>query len=266
MGQPDIRILTDGEDVCRIAAGEWVRLADEAVRARGRFAVALSGGSTSKALYRLLAADEGGFRARLPWGQAHIFWGDERHVPPDHPDSNYRMAYEAMLSRVPVPSGNVYRIPAENPDAARAAEVYARTLREFFGVEAGRFPRFDLILLGLGADGHTASLFPGTGAVHERGRLVAAPWVEKLASHRITLTAPVLNNAAFVIFLVCGEDKAGTLRAVLEGPHEPDRLPAQLVRPVDGRLVWMVDRAAARLLRSPRHARPARGNRVGSGP
>ena len=178
MSQPEIRILADGDDLCRVAAEEFVRLADEAVRARGRFTVALSGGSTPEALYRLLAAEDGGFRARVPWGQAHFFWGDERHVPPDHPDSNYRMAYEAMLSRVPVPPGNVHRIPAENPDAAEAAAEYAQTLRRFFDVAAGRFPRFDLILLGMGSDGHTASLFAGTDAVHDRTRLVAAPWVE----------------------------------------------------------------------------------------
>jgi 6-phosphogluconolactonase len=251
MGQPEIRILTDGEEVCRAAAAAWVRLADEAVRTRGRFAVALSGGSTPQALYRLLAAETDDYRARMPWGQAHVFWGDERHVPPDHPDSNYRTAAEAMLSRVPVPPGNVHRIPAETPNAAEAAETYARTLREFFGVAAGRFPRFDLILLGMGTDGHTASLFPGTDVLREQERLVAAPWVEKLASHRITLTPPVLNNAASVVFLVSGKEKAEALRAVLEGPHQPDRLPAQLVRPADGRLLWLVDRAAAHLLQHP---------------
>jgi 6-phosphogluconolactonase len=211
--------------------------------------VALSGGSTPEALYRLLAAEDGGFRARVPWGQAHFFWGDERHVPPDHPDSNYRMACEAMLSRVPLPPGNVHRIPAENPDAAEAAAQYAETLRRFFGVAAGRFPRFDLILLGMGSDGHTASLFPGTDAVHDRAGLVAAAWVEIHKSHRITLTVPVLNEAASVIFLVSGEGKAEALRAVLEGPHQPDRFPAQLVFPREGRLLFLVDRAAARLLR-----------------
>jgi 6-phosphogluconolactonase len=248
MDQPGIRILADTEALSRAAAEEWVRLADEAVRIRGRFTVALSGGSTPRALYRLLAAETGGFRTRMPWRQTHFFWGDERHVPPDHPDSNYRLAAEAMLSRVPVPPGNLHRIPAETPNAAEAAEAYARTLRQFFDAAPGRFPRFDLILLGLGTNGHTASLFPGTDAVREQERLVAAPWVEKLASHRITLTPPVLNSAASVIFLVSGKEKAETLRAILEGPHEPDRLPAQLVRPADGRLLWIVDRAAAHLL------------------
>ena len=251
MNQPEIRILADADDLSRVAAEECVRLADEAVRRRGRFSVALSGGSTPKPLYRLLAAEDGGFRARVPWGRAHFFWGDERHVPLDHRDSNYRMAYEVMLSRVPVPPGNVHRIPAENPDAAEAAAEYARTLRRFFDAAAGRFPRFDLVLLGMGSDGHTASLFPGTDAVHDRAGLVAAPWVEKLGAHRITLTVPVLNEAACVIFLVSGEGKAEALRAVLEGPHQPDRFPAQLVRPREGGLLFLADRAAARLLGPP---------------
>jgi len=251
MGRPFIRVLVDDEDLCRVAAEEFVRLAGEGVRARGRFAVALSGGSTPKTLYRLLAGERGGFRERVPWSHIHVFWGDERHVPPDHPESNFRMAYEAMLSRVPIPPSNVHRIPAENPDAGRVAEEYARTLREFFGLAGGQLPRFDLILLGLAPDGHTASLFPGTDEVHEQTRLVAAPWVEKLDAHRITLTPPVLNNAAHVIVLVSGEKKAEMLRAVLEGEYQPDRFPAQVVRPVDGRLVWMVDQAAARLLRLP---------------
>lgn len=252
MNQPDIRILADGEELSRAAAEEFVHLATQAVTASGRFAVALSGGTTPKALYHLLSDEGAGFRPRVPWKRVHVFWGDERHVPPDHPESNYRMAREELLSRVPIPPENVHRIPAENPDAAKAAEEYAQTLRTFFGLAAGAVPRFDLILLGMGPDGHTASLFPGTNAVRETARLVGAPWVEKLNAHRITLTPPVLNNAACVLFLVSGEEKAETLRAVLQGPYQPDRFPAQIVRPVDGHLLWMVDRAAAHLLRLPR--------------
>jgi 6-phosphogluconolactonase len=245
MDRPDIRILPDAEELCRVAAEESVRLANEAVRARGRCAVALSGGSTPKALYRLLASEEGGLRSRVPWGQIHFFWGDERHAPPDHPESNYRMADAVMLSRVPVPLLNIHRIPAENPEARKAAEDYAQTLSEFFRPGPGQFPRLDLVLLGMGPDGHTASLFPGTDAVREQTRWVAAPWVEKLNAHRITLTPPVLNNAAHAIFLVTGEEKAETLRSVLEGEYQPDRFPAQVIRPVGGQLLWMVDRAAS---------------------
>ncbi|MCI0408966.1 MAG: 6-phosphogluconolactonase, partial [Acidobacteria bacterium] len=165
-----------------------------------------------------------------------------------HPDSNYRAALEALLRRVPVPPGNVHRIEAGDGDAGEAARRYEEELRAFFRTGTRGMPRFDLVLLGMGEDGHTASLFPGSGALRERVRLVAAPWVEKLDTHRITLTPPALNNAACVIFLVCGAAKAATLREVLEGEYEPDRLPAQIIRPADGMVVWLVDRKAASLL------------------
>ncbi len=248
MDRPDIRILANREELSRAAAAEFARLAGEAVRIRGRFAVALCGGSTPRGLYHLLSDERARFRGRIPWSDVHIFWGDERQVPPEHPESNFRMARETLLTPVPIPPENVHRIPAENPDATSAADEYAQTLRTVFGLAAGELPRFDLILLGMGPDGHTASLFPGTDAIHEKIRLVAAPWVEKLGARRITLTPPVLNNAARVIFLVSGEAKAEALRAVLEGPYQPDRFPAQVVHPADGRVVWLVDRAAARLL------------------
>ncbi|MBI1999609.1 MAG: 6-phosphogluconolactonase [candidate division NC10 bacterium] len=255
MGNRDIRILADAGELSRAAAEEFVRQAEEAVRTRGLFTVALSGGSTSKAMYRLLANDdEPLLRGRVPWGKIHFFWGDERHVPPDHLDSNYRTAHEAMLSRVPIPAENVHRIKAEDPDARNAAADYDQQLRTFFfprrmTVEA--LPRFDLVLLGLGPDGHTASLFPGTDAIHEQTRFVAAPWVEKLHACRITLAPPVLNNAACILVLVSGEEKAEALRTVLEGAYQPDQFPAQLIRPTLGSLLWLVDRAAARLLRLP---------------
>ena len=183
----------------------------------------------------------------MPWNAIHFFWGDERHVPPDHPDSNFRMAREAMLDRVPVPAENVHRIPAERPDAQRAAAEYEATLRSFFALASGEWPRCDLILLGLGKEGHTASLFPGGDAVRERERLVVAPWVEAQKTFRITLTPPVLNQARRAMFLVSGEEKAEALHAVLEGPREPERYPAQIV---EGNRLWMVDRAAARLLKT----------------
>ena len=253
----DVRILADPEELSRTAAEEFVRRTDEAVRAGGTAAVALAGGSTPRALYRLLAGEGAPMLpGRIPWGQIHFFWGDERHVPTDHPESNYRMAHEAMLSRVPVPPGNIHRIQGEIPDAASAAREYARTLREVFRLASGQLPRFDLILLGMGPDGHTASLFPGTDAALEREKLVAAPWVEKLRGYRITLTPPVLNHAACVMFLVSGEEKAETVRAVLQGDYQQERLPAQLIRPRQGRLLWMLDRASARLL-------PARGRAAG---
>ncbi len=241
--QPEIRVLDGIEELYRSAANEFTRLAVEAVRARRRFCVALSGGSTPKGLYTLLA---GSSLSSIPWDKVYFFWGDERHVPPDHPDSNYRMTYEALLSKVPVPAGNVYRIPAEQADAEAAARAYEQTISSFFGLREGQFPRFDLVLLGMGLDGHTASLFPATPALHEKHRLVVANWVEKFKSHRITLTLPVLNHAACVMFMVSGREKAPVLRRVLHDDSGTP-LPAQMVRPLDGRLLWLVDREAADL-------------------
>jgi 6-phosphogluconolactonase len=248
----EVRVFSDLPELARAAAEEVARAAGEAARHVDRFTLGLSGGSTPRALYRLLASPEEPFRDRLPWSWTHLFWGDERHVPPDHPESNFRMAKEAMIDLVPVPPGNVHRIPGEEPDAARAAGEYEAELRSFFRLSRGELPRFDLVLLGLGEDGHTVSLFPGTRAIHERERLVVAHWIEKLNAFRVTLTPPVLNATARVIFLVSGEEKAEALRAVLEGGFEPDRYPAQIVRPAKGSLVWMVDRAAARTLGSAR--------------
>jgi 6-phosphogluconolactonase len=180
-----------------------------------------------------------------------FFWGDERHVPPTDGESNYRMAEETLLSKVPVPPGNVFRIPAENPNADAAAAAYEQTLRTFFEVAADKFPRFDLILLGIGPEGHTASLFPETAALREKSRLVVANWVEKLNTSRITLTLPVLNAARQVAFLVSGADKAPILREVLEGKGPGEKYPSKLVQPSDGKLIWFVDRAAASELSMP---------------
>ena len=240
--------VSDPKALHRAAAAEFVRAAAEAVRDQGRFTVALSGGSTPKGAYELLAGDPV-LRAQVPWDKTQFFWGDERHVPPDHTDSNYRMAREAMLSKVDVDSRQVWRMAGERPEAGVAASDYERTLRECFRLAAGELPRFDLILLGMGPDGHTASLFPGTKALQESGRLAVANWVGKLYTDRITLTAPVLNNAALVMFLVQGEDKAPALKGVLEGPFEPDQLPSQLIRPSHGRLLWLVDQTAGSMLK-----------------
>jgi 6-phosphogluconolactonase len=241
----EVRIFDDPSALMRAAAGEIVLATQKAVDERGRFTWALGGGSTPRALYRLLASDP--YRERMPWSAIHFFWGDERHVPPDHPDSNFRMAREAMLDAVPVPPENIHRVRAEEPDAQRAAAEYEAALRSFFAPASGDFPRFDLILLGLGKEGHTASLFPESEVLHERERLVAAPWVEAQKTFRITLTPPVLNHARRAMFLVSGEEKADALRAVLEGPREPERYPAQIV---EGDRLWMVDRSAARLLKA----------------
>ncbi len=189
-------------------------------------------------------------RTILPWDRMFFFWVDERHVPPTDPESNYRMADEAMLSKIPVPAGNVFRIAAENPDAATAAEEYEKTLRKFFQVGTEDVPRFDLILLGMGPDGHTASLFPGTAALQEKSRLVVANWVEKFKTKRLSLTLPVLNAARCVAFLVSGTDKATVLQTVLEEDVPDEQYPAKLVHPSDGKLIWFLDRAAASALSS----------------
>ena len=237
----DLRVLPDGAELAHAAAEEFSRHASEAIRARGRFSVALSGGSTPRRLFTLLADPAQPFRDRIDWRAVHLFWGDERHVPPDHPESNFRMTRETLLDAVGIPPDNIHRMRGEEPDAERAAALYEDELRAFFSGE----PRFDCVLLGLGADAHTASLFPGTAAVRERERWVVALWIEKLAAFRITLTPAVFDRAAAVIFLVQGEEKAEALRAVLEGERDPDRFPAQAVLPHAGELLWLVDRGAA---------------------
>lgn len=242
MSGSELRRLTTPQDLFQAAADEVIRAATDAVAQRGRFTIALSGGSTPKNLYTLIAANAS---ANLPWDRMFFFWGDERHVPPDDPDSNYRMAKESFLSKVAIPPGNIFPVPAENPDASAAAETYEQTLRTFFALAPGEFPRFDLILLGMGPDGHTASLFPETAALQEKSRLVVANWVEKLNASRITLTLPVLNAARCVAFLVSGTDKAAVLHEVLEGNAPPEKYPSKLVQPDEGRLIWFVDRAAA---------------------
>ena len=237
LSEADIRILNTPQELFQAAATEFIALASTAIRRHGKFTVALSGGSTPKSLYSVLA------RSALPWDKIFFFWSDERHVPPDHPESNYRMAKEALLSKVPVPPENIFRVRAEEKDANVVARDYEEALRSFFGLRPGEFPRFDLILLGLGPDGHTASLFPNTAALNETKLLVVANWVEKFKANRITFTYPVLNNAACVIFLVSGADKADMVRTVLEDGRAD--LPSQRVHPVNGRLLWLLDKGAA---------------------
>jgi 6-phosphogluconolactonase len=242
-----IRVVPDGPALFSAAAEEFACAASESIAANGSFSVALSGGSTPKGLFSVLV-NTPAFRGTIAWDRIRFFWGDERHVPPGDPDSNFRMAQEALLSHVSLRDDQVFRIPAELSDPAQAADDYERKLREAFRLNDGQLPRFDLILLGMGPDGHTASLFPGTKALRERKRLVVSNWVGKLDTFRITLTAPVINAAMRVLFLVGGEDKAPALKGVLEGPREPSQLPAQLVRPTNGSLMWLIDAAAGRML------------------
>jgi 6-phosphogluconolactonase len=237
----ELRVYPGAEQLAVAAADEFAARARDAVSERGRFAAALPGGSTPNRFYEVLAARRRG----IPWGKVHLFWGDERFVPPDHPDSNFRAARELLVARIPIPQANVHPIGTEGNVPETAASLYEQNLRVFFGLPACQFPRFDLVILGLGADGHTASLFPGSDALQERARLVAAPLVATLGAYRITLTLPVLNNARAVMFLVSGGPKAEALARALEGHTAGDDIPSRLVRPREGTLLWMVDRAAA---------------------
>ena len=250
--ESEIRILADTQAVALAAADEFVRLSREALQRKGKFTVALSGGSTPKTLYSILAERaQQKIGPEIPWAQIHLFFGDERHVPPDHSDSNYRMANDAMISKVPIPSANVHRIHTENQDAAAAAADYDRTLVEVLGLSSNALPRFDLILLGMGPDGHTASLFPGTAGVQELSKRVIANWVPKFNSFRVTFTRPVLNNAAEVMLLICGADKAPALAEVM-GSGDPNTYPIKYVQPRDGKVLWLLDKDAAGRLDSSR--------------
>jgi 6-phosphogluconolactonase len=245
-----VEIFPDSDSLARAAAERLVQHSAEAIDARGQFTIALSGGSTPKAVYAHLASDE--FKGRVDWSRVQVFWGDERCVSPDDPQSNYRMAREALLDHVPIPSGNIHRMHGED-EPHMAAAAYAKELQEVFGgdPESGGPPPvgFDLILLGMGDDGHTASLFPGHAAVMEQRRWVMAEYVEGYKTWRITLTPVIINAAESVAFIVSGEGKAARLRDVLEGQTQPLMLPAQAIRPTRGRLSWLLDEGAASSLK-----------------
>jgi 6-phosphogluconolactonase len=243
----EIRILADAAAIAKRAAQEFIQAAAAAVRKKNAFHVALAGGSTPKALYNLLVSDAA-LGSQVPWDKMHAFFGDERHAAPDHPDSNFRMASEAMLSKAPMKADQVTRIKGEYPDAEQAAREYEQTLASFFKLQPGELPRFDLLLAGMGNEGHTLSLFPGTKALRADGRIAVRNWVGKFYTDRITLTAPAASNAAQILFLVTGADKAPALKAVLEGPYEPEQLPAQLLQPRNGKLLWLVDTTAGAML------------------
>ncbi len=218
MANRKVELLANGMEIARRAAGDVLRIAREAAAARGMFTIALSGGSTPKVLYALLA---------------------------EHPSLRNS---DAMLSKAPLRAEQIHRIKGEYPDTAQAAGEYEVTIQREFGLKGGEFPRFDLVLLGMGSEGHTLSLFPGTKALHETQRIVTRNWVGKLYTERVTLTAPAANNAASIIFMIAGADKACALKAVLEGPHEPEQLPAQMIQPSNGTLSWLVDQAAGSML------------------
>ena len=237
--QPELDVYGDAEQLARAAAELFVSLSASAIQARGRFRVALSGGSTPRRVYELLATDA--FSRRLDWDSVDFFWGDERYVAAEDRDSNYRMAAEALLRHIPVPPANIHRVRTEIRPPAAAASAYEIEMRRAFQYPSS-IPEFDLIFLGLGTNGHTASLFPHSAALSEQSHLVVADFVAEVSMWRITMTAPLLNHGRTVAFLVEGKQKAEVLREVLRGPSDPQRLPAQLVAP-EGRLLWMLDEA-----------------------
>jgi 6-phosphogluconolactonase len=238
----ELQIVANAEALYRTAAEEFSHCAESAIAERGRFCVALSGGNTPKGVYAELAAQK---KDSLPWNKIYVFFGDERHVPPEDSESNYRMARESLLSKVPIPEENIHRVLAELP-ASAAAVQYEMDIRSFLHLPAGAWPRFDLIFLGLGDDGHTASLFPGSQALTECSRIVVANFVEKFNGYRITFTYPVLNHADKVIFLVSGRSKAQIVKEIFTSREAA--YPALGVQPENGKLLWIADKDAASLL------------------
>lgn len=239
---PEIKVVPDAKAVAEEAARRVVEAQRDAVARNGSFSIALSGGSTPKALYALLADEKGPYRAQIHWDKWHVFFGDERGVPPDHKDSNFRMATEALLSKVPIPEAQVYRMEGER-DANAAAIDYGRMLKEKFGGGG-----LDVVLLGMGGDGHTASIFPHTEATREREHRVVGYFAKVSTtgeSWRITMTAPFINRAGLILVLLAGGDKAPRVQEVLEGPRDPERLPIQLIEPARGHMAWIMDVAAA---------------------
>lgn len=240
--QRTVRVVGGPESLAREAAHRFIEIAGRQIDRRGRFTVALSGGSTPRALYQLLAQPPQA--EAIDWRRVFVFFGDERTVPPDHRDSNYRMARESLLDHVPVPHDQIFRMQGEN-EPERAADEYEYALRQVFGLDEGDRPDFGLILLGIGPDGHTASLFPGTEALTETDRIAVANTVPQLGTTRLTLTVPVITEAANIMTLAAGPDKAEAIWRALEAPYDPDQTPAQIVRTAAGSVVWLLDQAAA---------------------
>jgi 6-phosphogluconolactonase len=241
-----IKVFHNIEELNNFAAEKFVEIANEAIEKQGQFAVALAGGSTPKSLYKLLASDE--FRNKIDWSRTFFFFGDERNVLPDDAESNFRMANENMFAPLKINHQNIFRWQTELENAEIIAENYENSIKEFFKLAKNDLPKFDLILLGMGADGHTASLFPYTEALYNTEKIAVANRVEKLNTTRLTLTLPTINNAANIIFLVAGEDKAEALREVLEGESAPEKYPSQNIKPTNGELFWLIDKNVAKSL------------------
>ncbi|MGH7815679.1 MAG: 6-phosphogluconolactonase [Candidatus Binataceae bacterium] len=244
MSEPKIIVMKTAEELCVRAAEEIAHIAGEAICLHGEFNLCLSGGSTPAATYDLLATR---FHHSVDWSEVQFFWGDERCVPPDNPESNFGMASRTMLSKLSLRPEQVHRMRGEDPPEA-AALAYEQELRRHFSLGAGEFPAFDLVLLGLGENRHTASLFPGNPAIHERERMAVAVQVDAQPPRRLTITPPVIDHARRAMFLAAGTGKAAAVRDIIEGPRDPDRFPAQIAAPTGGELFWILDEAAASLL------------------
>ncbi|MGI9055263.1 MAG: 6-phosphogluconolactonase [Pyrinomonadaceae bacterium] len=242
----EIKIFQSIEDLNIFAAEKFIETGTSAIEKRGRFSVALAGGSTPKSLYQLLSSDK--FKNKINWKSVFFFFGDERNVLPGNDESNFKMANKNLFQPLQIEDSNIIRWKTELADENKIADDYDKKLKEFFNLSENNFPEFDLILLGMGDDGHTASLFPFTGALDETDKIAVENFVEKLETRRYTLTFPAINKAKNIIFLVKGEDKAETLKKVLQGEFEPQKFPSQNVKPENGKLFWLVDESAARLL------------------
>lgn len=238
-----ITIYDDIDTLSHAAARFVVRVAQESIAINRRFTIALSGGSTPKKLYALLAEEP--YRSQIDWARVDIFWSDERCVPPDDAECNYYLAQQVLLSKIPIPAQQIHRMPAEQEDRNAASLAYTIEMKNVFGVGDDGIPAFDLIQLGMGPEGHTASLFPNQASLHEQQRLIMPVSVPKPPPPRLTFTPRLLNEARYVLFLVTGAEKAEAVQAVLEGDYKPDEYPAQLVHPPKGEVTWMLDKAAA---------------------
>ncbi len=242
-----IDVQPDLTGVSKAAAEEFVRLSNEAISARGIFTVVLSGGNTPGELYKLLASDE--FRSQIVWENVYFFFGDERDVSPASNQSNFNMVNVLMFKPLQTPKAHIFRWQTEIINAPGVADQYEKYIRKFFKIDSETFPQFDLVLLGLGEDGHTASLFPHSMALDETQKIAVANLINQRKSYRLTMSYPVLNNAENIIFLVSGESKSKILQKILEGEHEPEKLPAQGIKPASGNLLWLVDEDAAQCLK-----------------
>jgi 6-phosphogluconolactonase len=245
---PNVSVVVsrDTESAYSLAAQTIVDAAKQAVESHSKFTIALSGGSTPKKLYELLASPD--WAVKFPWNKTEFFWGDERYVPPTDPNSNFHMTQQAMLDRVKAPTANVHRVRTEETEPGHAAELYEEAIRRAVPAGADGLPQFDLMLLGLGTNGHTASLFPYQPALHEKAKIVVSEYIDEVKMTRVTMSAPLINAARQIVFVALGGDKATVVRDVVTGVFDPERLPAQLIRPAHGSLLWIIDPAAAEKL------------------